>query len=67
MIADIISIITGVCSIGLAVYAIHFAKKESFQSAENYKATEELLKRIEKVALSNQRDIGYANDGLKNL
>lgn len=47
MIVDIISIASGLVSIGLAIYAIYFAKKESTQSAENYNKTKELLKEIE--------------------
>lgn len=44
---DIISIVSGVVSVILAIYAIIFAKKESAQSAENYKKTKELLSEIE--------------------
>lgn len=44
---DIISIISGVVSVILAIYAIIFAKKESAQSAENYNKTKELLSEIE--------------------
>lgn len=48
MIADIISIVTGMFSIALSIYAIHFAKRESIISQKNYDATAELLQTIEK-------------------
>ena len=44
---DILSIVSGVVSVVLAIYAIRFAKKESSQSADNYNKTKELLKDIE--------------------
>lgn len=47
MIVDIISIASGLISIGLAIYAIYFAKKESKQSSDNYYKTKELLAKIE--------------------
>lgn len=47
MITDIISIIAGVISIILAIYAIWYAKRESALSAKNYEKTRELLVTIE--------------------
>ena len=49
MIVDVISIASGLISIGLAIYAICFAKKESTQSTENYRRSKELLEEIKKV------------------
>ena len=45
--ADYISIIVGFVSIGLAFYAIYYAKKESQRSEKNYNNTKELLKEID--------------------
>ena len=67
MIVDIISIVSGLASIGLAIYAICFAKKESTQSTENYRRTKELLEEIKKVVYSNKEAIGYTGDQLKDL
>lgn len=44
---DIISIVAGVVSIILALYAIWYAKKESAKSEHNYTMTKELLDKIE--------------------
>lgn len=44
---DIISLISGVISIALAIYAIWYAHKESKQSTKNYENTKELLTKIE--------------------
>ena len=52
MIVDVISIASGLISIGLAIYAICFAKKESTQSTENYRRSKELLEEIKKVVYS---------------
>lgn len=52
MIVDIISILSGVISIVLAIYAINFAKEESRKSQENYTNTKELMKEVDhKVSL----------------
>ena len=65
MIVDVISIASGLISIGLAIYAICFAKKESTQSTENYRRSKELLEEIKKVVYSNKEAIGYTYDQLK--
>ena len=67
MIVDVISIASGLISIGLAIYAICFAKKESTQSTENYRRSKELLEEIKKVVYSNKEAIGYTDDQLKDL
>ena len=64
MIVDVISIASGLISIGLAIYAICFAKKESTQSTENYRRSKELLEEIKKVVYSNKEAIGYTDDQL---
>lgn len=56
---DIISIISGVVSVILAIYAIIFAKKESAQSAENYNKTKELLSEIEHKSKLIDRGIQF--------
>ena len=47
---DIVSLIVGLVSIGLAIYSIWFANKESKQSSENYTKTKELLTAVEHKA-----------------
>ena len=47
---DIVSLVVGLVSIGLAIYSIWFANKESRQSSDNYSKTKELLKEIEHKA-----------------
>ena len=67
MIVDVISIASGLILIGLDIYAICFAKKESTQSTENYRRSKELLEEIKKVVYSNKEAIGYTDDQLKDL
>lgn len=44
----IISILSGVVSIGLAIYTIVFSNKEAEKSSNNYEQTKELLHQIER-------------------
>lgn len=67
MIVDIISIVSGLASIGLAIYAIYFAKKESTQSAENYNKTKELLKDIEHKTELIDRGIQFEQKYLMSI
>lgn len=67
MTIDIISIIASLVSIILAGYAIWFAHKESKKSAENYIKTKELLDKIEKTVLANNKAIGLTEDALSNI
>jgi len=67
MIIDIISIASGLVSIGLAIYAIHFAKKESTQSAENYNKTKDLLKEIERKTELIDRGIQFEQKHLMSI
>ena len=64
---EILSVATGLVSIGLSIYAIWFAKKEADQSAENYIKTKELLDKIEKTVLANNKTIGFTEDALKDI
>ncbi len=64
---DIISITAGIISIILAVYAIWFAKKESSQSAENYRNTKELLKDIEHTTQLIDRSVQLQQTQLINI
>ena len=64
---EILSVATGLVSIGLSIYAIRFAKKEADQSAENYIKTKELLDKIEKTVLANNKAIGFTEDALKDI
>lgn len=67
MIVDVISIASGLISIGLAIYAICFAKKESTQSAENYNRTKELLKEIEHKTELIDRGIQFEQKHLMSI
>lgn len=60
LIAGIISIILGLVSIILSVYSISVSKKMN-------KDTEDLLKRIEKIALQNKKSIGFAEEIMENM
>ena len=59
LVTDIISIIAGIISIILALYAIWYAKRESALSAKNYKKTKEMLTEIEKRSELIDRGIQF--------
>lgn len=59
LVTDIISIIAGIISIILAIYAIWYAKRESALSAKNYKKTKEMLTEIEKRSELIDRGIQF--------
>ena len=67
MMVDTISVLAGIVSIILAVYAIIFAKKESRQSSDNYYNTKELLKEIEHKAELIDRGIQFEQEFLMKI
>ena len=67
MISDIISIITGVISIVLAIYAIIFAKEESKRSQDNYNNTKSLLKEVDHKAALIDKGIEFEQNFLMQI
>ena len=64
LVTDIISIIAGIISIILALYAIWYAKRESALSAKNYEKTKEMLIEIEKRSELIDQGIRFEQDYL---
>ena len=64
---DIISIVSGLVSIALALYAIHYAKKESDKSQENYIKTREILKEIDNKSAQIDRGIQFEQQFLLQI
>ena len=67
LIIGIASLVVGIVSIVLAIVSMQTSKKESEKSSQNYNDTKKLLDQIKKVALDNQKSIGYVETNLENI
>lgn len=64
---DIVSIVSGIASIVLAIYAIHYAKGESKRSQENYLKTQDLIKEIDHKSSQIDRGIQFEQQFLLQI